>query len=122
MPEDRTALVTGIARGIGRWVSLTLAERGYRIAANDLEAPEATVQELERIGVEAVSLMGDIPDEVVVRGMAEAVRAEFGRIDVLVNNVGISTIVSAEVTALADWNRTLPYSTRWQTLCAGFTP
>ena len=40
MAEDRAALVTGAARGIGRQVALTLAERGYRIAANDPDASE----------------------------------------------------------------------------------
>jgi NAD(P)-dependent dehydrogenase (short-subunit alcohol dehydrogenase family) len=107
LPEDRTALVTGAARGIGCQVALTLAGRGYRIAANDLQAPEATVEELERIGVEAVSLPGDVSDEGAVRGMVEVVMAEFGRIDVLVNNAGISTIVPAEDTTIDDWNRTL---------------
>jgi len=42
LPEYRTALVTEPARGIGRQVALTLAKRGYRIAANDLQAPEGT--------------------------------------------------------------------------------
>jgi NAD(P)-dependent dehydrogenase (short-subunit alcohol dehydrogenase family) len=73
LPENRTALVTGAARGIGREVALTLAGRGYRIAANDLEAPEATVRELEEIGVESISLPGDVANEGAVRGMVEAV-------------------------------------------------
>jgi len=107
LPEDRTALVTGAARGIGRQVALTLAGRGYRIAANDLEAPEQTVEELRAAGARALSLPGDVSDEAAVRGMVEAVTREFGRIDVLVNNAGISTIVPAEETTLDDWNRTL---------------
>ncbi len=107
MPEDRTALVTGAARGIGRQVALTLAERGYRIAANDLQAPEETLEELLSAEAEALSIPGDVSDEAAVRGMVEAVVEEFGRIDVLVNNAGISTIVPAEETTLADWNRTL---------------
>jgi len=107
LPEDRTALVTGAARGIGRQVALTLAGRGYRIAANDLEAPEQTAEELRAAGARALSLPGDVSDEAAVRGMVEAVTREFGRIDVLVNNAGISTIVPAEETTLDDWNRTL---------------
>ncbi len=107
MPQDRTALVTGAARGIGKEVALTLAGRGYRIAANDLQAPEATVGELEGIGVESISLAGEVANEAAVRGMVEAVMEGFGRVDVLVNNAGISTIVPAEETTLDDWNRTL---------------
>jgi NAD(P)-dependent dehydrogenase (short-subunit alcohol dehydrogenase family) len=96
LSENRTALVTGAARGIGRQVALTLAGRGYRIAANDLEAPQETVEELRSARVEALPVPGDISDEAAVGGMVEAVTAEFGRIDVLVNNAGISTIVPAE--------------------------
>ncbi|HET7478142.1 MAG TPA: SDR family oxidoreductase [Rubrobacteraceae bacterium] len=107
MPENRVALVTGAGRGIGRTVAMTLAERGYRIAANDLRAPEETLREIEQIGGEALSVPGDVSDEASVRGMVEAMMSEFGRIDVLVNNAGISSITPAEETSLEDWNRTL---------------
>ncbi len=107
MTDNPVALITGTARGIGRTVALTLAERGYRVAANDLQAPEKTVEELRSAGAEAVAVPGDVSDEASVRGMVEAVMGEFGRVDVLVNNAGISTIVPAEETTLADWNRTL---------------
>lgn len=105
--REEVAVVTGTARGIDRRAALTLAEEGYRIAANDLEAPEGTVEEVRSAGAEALSVPGDVSDEAAVRGMVEAVMGEFGRVDVLVNNAGISTIVPAEDTTLDDWNRTL---------------
>ena len=101
------AVVTGAARGIGRMICSELADRGYRVAANDLNAPDATVQELRSAGADALALPGDVSDEATVQGMVAAVTEEFGRVDVLVNNAGISTIVPAEETTLADWNRTL---------------
>ena len=67
--ENRVAVVTGAARGIGRRVALTLAERGYALAANDLDVPEGTLDELEWIGNGALSLLGDVADEETVRGM-----------------------------------------------------
>ncbi len=107
MPENRVALVTGAARGIGREVALTLAGRGYAVAANDLDAPKDTLKELKRAGAKALPVPGDVSNEVAVRGMAEAVLGEFGRLDVLVNNAGVSLIVPAEETASADWRRVL---------------
>ncbi|MBA3425778.1 MAG: SDR family oxidoreductase [Rubrobacter sp.] len=107
MPENRVAIVTGAARGIGRRVALVLAEEGYRIVANDLTAPDETLEELRSAGAEAISLPGDVSDEAAVRGMVERLMDEFGRADVLVNNAGISRIVPAEETTLDDWNRTL---------------
>ena len=105
--QTRVAVVTGAARGIGRKVALVLAERGYAVAANDLSAPEETLGELERVGAEALALPGDVSNETSVREMVRGVMESFGRVDVLVNNAGISAIVPAEQTTLADWNRTL---------------
>ena len=105
--KSRLAVVTGAARGIGRRVALVLAERGYAVAVNDLSAPEETLRELERVGAEAAAIPGDVSDEKSVREMVRGVMEGFGRVDVLVNNAGISAIVPAEQTTLADWNRTL---------------
>jgi NAD(P)-dependent dehydrogenase (short-subunit alcohol dehydrogenase family) len=107
LPENRVALVTGAARGIGREIALTLAGRGYVVAANDLDAPEGTLKELKQASAKALPVPGDVSDEVAVRGMAEAVLGEFGRLDVLVNNAGVSLIVPAEETTSADWRRVL---------------
>ena len=106
-PQTPVAVVTGAGRGIGRRVALTLAERGYAVAANDLEAPEGTLEELRALGVPALSLPGDVSDEGTVRGMLEVVMGEFGRVDALVNNAGVSFIAPAEETTLSDWRRVL---------------
>jgi NAD(P)-dependent dehydrogenase (short-subunit alcohol dehydrogenase family) len=103
----QVAVVTGAARGIGRRVALVLAKLGYAVAANDLSAPEGTLGELERVGTKALAIPGDVSDEETVHEMVRGVMEGFGRVDVLVNNAGISAIVPAEQTTLADWNRTL---------------
>src|ERR687893_1612823 len=105
--KEKIAVVTGAARGIGRRVALVLAERGYAVAANDLLTPDGTLDELERAGVEALAIPGDVSDEETVRQMVSDVVTSFGHVDVLVNNAGISAIVPAEETFLADWNQTL---------------
>jgi NAD(P)-dependent dehydrogenase (short-subunit alcohol dehydrogenase family) len=62
---------------------------------------------LERAGVRTLSIPGDVSDEESVRGMVEAVIGEFGRVDALVNNAGISAILPTEETTLAQWRRVL---------------
>ena len=105
--EKKVALVTGAGRGIGRHVSLELAGRGYAVATNDLRELEEVLGELQDASAEALSVPGDVSDETSVREMVTAVMDRFGRIDVLVNNAGVSFITPAEETSLADWNRTL---------------
>jgi NAD(P)-dependent dehydrogenase (short-subunit alcohol dehydrogenase family) len=105
--EDRVALVTGAGRGIGRRVALELAGRGCAVAANDLGAPEGALGELRALGVETLSVPGDVADEEAVRGMLREVLDAFGRIDVLVNNAGVSMLRPAEETSLADWRRVI---------------
>jgi NAD(P)-dependent dehydrogenase (short-subunit alcohol dehydrogenase family) len=79
LASARVALVTGAARSIDRQVALTLAERGYAIAANDLDALEVVLQDLDQAGARTLSIPGDVSDEASVRGMVEAVMGEFGR-------------------------------------------
>ena len=106
-PETPVALVTGAARGIGRQVAVTLAERGYAVSANDLENPKETLEELSQHGTGALSVPGDVSDESAVREMVAEVVDEFGRVDVLVNNAGLMAITPAEETTLDDWRRML---------------
>ena len=101
------AVVTGGAQGIGRRTAEVLAERGYRIAIIDLHAPVETVRAIESRGGEAMGCVGDIAEESAVRGFAEQVVDHYRRVDVLVNNAGVSLISPAEQTSGADFRRVL---------------
>ena len=107
MGENRTAVVTGAAQGIGRRVAEVLAGRGYRVAVNDLRAPEETLQAIRAARGDAISHVGSITDEGVVEGFARAVHEQWGRADVLVNNAGISMIAPAETIAAEAYRRVL---------------
>jgi 3-oxoacyl-[acyl-carrier protein] reductase len=89
--RDQVALVTGAGRGIGRAVSLALAGRGALVVAasrtkSDLET---LVYEIEGAGGRALAAPADVSSEEEIVRLFERVRAEAGRLDVLVNNAGI---------------------------------
>ena len=88
---QRTAIVTGGARGIGRACALALARAGWSIALVDLLAPEMarTQAEIEALGQQAISLEADVADFARAHEVVETVIARFGRIDFLLNNAGL---------------------------------
>lgn len=105
--NQRVAVVTGGTQGIGRRSAELLAQRGYRVAIIDLHPPTETVKAVEAMGGEAMAFAGDITDEATVLRFAQEVFARWGRVDVLVNNAGISLIAAAEHTSLSDYRRVL---------------
>src|SRR5205807_844061 len=84
-----------------------LDERGYAVALNDLRSPAETRAGIAKVGAEAIEFIGDISDEAVVLRFAAAVMEKFGRVDVLVNNAGISLIAPAEQTTAQALRRVL---------------
>ena len=90
---DKVALITGASRGIGKACAIELAKAGYDIAvsyAGNDEAANNTINELLALGVKAKSYKFNVADKEACSKAVEEVMAEFGRIDVLVNNAGIT--------------------------------
>ena len=89
--RNRVALVTGGSRGIGKEIALVLGRAGLRVAVayrtNKLGA-QKVLSDLRAVGAEAVALATDVTDPARVKELIEAVAKQFGRLDVLVNNVG----------------------------------
>jgi 3-oxoacyl-[acyl-carrier protein] reductase len=89
--DSRVALIAGGTRGIGRAVALTLAQRGWAIAAcyRKSEAEAATLQsELQDSGARSLLVRADVSDPALAENMVKQVEDEFGRIDALINSVG----------------------------------
>src|SRR5215475_5899958 len=105
--NTKVAVITGAAQGIGRRTAEVLAERGYNVALSDLRSPADTMQAVARHGVDAMELVGDIAEEKKVEQFAAAVGGRWGRVDVLVNNAGISMIAPAENLSAAEYRRVL---------------
>jgi 3-oxoacyl-[acyl-carrier protein] reductase len=88
---QETAIVTGGSRGIGRAISLRLAEDGYAVVVNyhsQHEAAEEICNIIREKGGEAFAFQADVTDAAQVSGLFSFVRRKFGRLDVLVNNAG----------------------------------
>lgn len=90
---EKTALVTGASRGIGRAIALDLASKGFAVALNyagSHDAAEAVKKEIEDAGGKAFTVQGDVSKSEDVDRIFKTVKDEFGGLDVLVNNAGIN--------------------------------
>lgn len=91
--KERTALVTGGSRGLGRAMAIKLASSGHRVVVNyarNSEAADEVVAHILEAGGEAIAIGADVGDENQVDSMFAAVAEQLGPVDVLVNNAGIT--------------------------------
>lgn len=105
---NKTALITGGSRGIGRAIARALARSGYRIAViyrSRIEEAERLAAELRESGTDAECYRCDISDQAEVMKTVEEVLRRFVKIDVLVNNAGISQIIPFTDISEEDWKR-----------------
>jgi NAD(P)-dependent dehydrogenase (short-subunit alcohol dehydrogenase family) len=121
--DDRVALVTGAAGGLGRAIAVRLAGQGYRLALADIRSAADTTAEIAEVGVEPYSAICDLGSPADVERLAAGVLERFGRCDILVNNAAHQVIRSLDELDLSTWRRVqavnvdAPYQ-----LCAAFTP
>ena len=107
--QDKIAIVTGSAAGIGKEIAITYAREGAKVVIADMnkDAAEATAQELRGTGARAMSVAMDVTSEDQVNaGVAEVVTA-WGGVDVLVSNAGIQIVHPLEEFTLAEWKKML---------------
>lgn len=91
--DKKFALITGASRGIGKACAITLAKAGYNIIityAGNTEAANATIEEIKALNVEAESFKFDVSNKQEVEENLNKIIEKYGRIDVLVNNAGIT--------------------------------
>jgi 3-oxoacyl-[acyl-carrier protein] reductase len=108
--ENRTCVVTGASKGIGRGIAEELGERGAAVVVNYRSSEQAAhevVDHIETAGGSAISAQADVSDMGDVEAMYEKAHDAFGTIDVLVNNAGITVDKKFENMTREDWDRVI---------------
>ncbi len=105
--QDKIAVVTGAASGIGREIAATFAREGARVVIADLnrEAAEAAAAELKAMGGRAMAVAADVTDEAQVNAAVSSVVSAWGGIDILVSNAGIQIVHPLEEFSYAEWKK-----------------
>jgi len=102
--DNRIALVTGAAAGLGQAIAIGLAEAGADVACHgNTRSPEATCAEVAKIGRKAFAVTGDLSKKDTPAVLVDAVVKEFGRLDILVNNAGTIRRAPAVDYSQEDW-------------------
>jgi NAD(P)-dependent dehydrogenase (short-subunit alcohol dehydrogenase family) len=105
----RVAIVSGGSMGLGRQMAEGLAEMGANLVlcARKKERCEAAAESLRRLGVEVLALGCDVKDKSSIDDVVEKTLARFGRIDILINNAGVSWGAPIEEMTLDQWDKVL---------------
>ncbi|MCS6806875.1 MAG: SDR family oxidoreductase [Acidobacteriota bacterium] len=116
----KVAIITGGATGIGKQMAEALAEMGASVVlcSRKIERCEQAAAEFRQLGVKALGLRCDVTSQDEVNAMVEKTRAEFGRIDILVNNSGRTWAAPAETMSLADWQKVMEANVTGTFLCS----
>jgi 3-oxoacyl-[acyl-carrier protein] reductase len=118
--ENQVAVVTGGVSGIGKATSLALVREGAAVAVNYSKSEadaKTTARELQDAGGRFLLVKADVSDEAAVRTMLDRVMAEFGRIDLLVNNAATTTSESFLELDASTWDHVMAVNLRGPFLC-----
>lgn len=118
--ENRSAIVTGSGRGIGRQIALTLAQKGANVLVADINIDNAaqTAAEISQLGVKSLALKVDVSEGSEVRAMVNRTIEEFGKVDILVNNAGIFSSVRISECSEEQWDRIMAINLKSVFLCS----
>jgi NADP-dependent 3-hydroxy acid dehydrogenase YdfG len=106
---DKVVVITGASSGLGEATARHLAERGATVVlgARRAERLKALVEEITQSGGKASAIVTDVTDAAQVQSLVDAAVAQYGRIDVILNNAGVMPHSPLERRKIDDWNRTI---------------
>lgn len=120
--SDKVAVITGAGSGLGRAMSVAMAEAGARVACVDIhpEGAKDTCEEIKGLNVSGpVDIQCDVSNEKQVKETFKSIKRKFGRIDILFNNAGISgPNTNIHQISLKDWNNVIGVDLTGMFLCA----
>ncbi len=109
----KAAIVTGASRGVGRATAIALARQGYAVAVNystSKDEAENVVQQIDSYGGQSIAVQANVSDNAACKDLAARALDAFGRIDVLVNNAGVTSFIphnALDQVHYEDWDRIL---------------
>jgi len=118
--ENKSAIVTGSGRGIGRAVAIKFAREGADVVVNYTRRPDTadeTAKEIEKFGRQAVVVKADVSSKEDVDNMIKAALDKFGKIDILVNNAGISNPAMLYKMTEEQWDQVMDIHLKGAFLC-----
>lgn len=121
--KNKIALITGSSGGIGKATALLFAKEGAKVAVNYFSSEneaKSVVEEIQKIGSEAIAIKCDVSNEEQVISMVDQVLSKFGSIDILVNNAGIVFDVPFLERTVEQWKKTLDVNLLGTFLCSKY--
>ena len=116
--NDKVAIVTGSARGIGKAIALKLAEAGAAVVVSDIVEAEPVAEEIRASGRQSLAITADVSSREDVAGLIDRTIATFGKVDILVNNAGITRDQLLMRMSDEDWDSVLSVDLKSAFLCS----
>jgi 3-oxoacyl-[acyl-carrier protein] reductase len=118
--RDKTAIVTGGSRGVGRAIAMLLSLEGsyVTICARDIGALRTTFEDIRAMGGYCKYVCADVTKEAQVLNVVDEAMQTFGRVDILVNNAGVGIYKPLSETTIADWHYVMDTNLKGVFLCS----